>query len=45
MKCKKCGQTMNRVKVSENHYEYQCPKCGNVVGRKKSESIEKPEDK
>ena len=28
MKCKRCGEQMNRVKVKDKTFIYRCPQCG-----------------
>lgn len=37
MKCKRCGQEMKRQKVEGHKYRYVCPKCGLVIGDKKTQ--------
>ena len=45
MKCPKCKQTMDRKKLKENNYYYECPRCHTVVGKKEETRQEgRPED-
>jgi DNA-directed RNA polymerase subunit M/transcription elongation factor TFIIS len=35
MKCPKCHRPMERKKDKENVYFFQCPSCGETVGKPK----------
>lgn len=45
MKCPKCKRTMDRKKLKDNYYYYECNYCKTIIGNKGDTEQKEDKDK